>query len=117
MPERFQWRSPGDPAEETDSIAGQLASRIDAVPAAPDDAMDWAATAAAFEREAAALGARPAAAQFIYEVGRIYEEHLSDPAGALAFHRRALGLDPAFLPNLRACRRLAMDAGDDGLAA
>ncbi len=117
MPERFQWRSPDDPAEGTDSIAGELASRIDAVPAEPGDAMDWAASAAAFEREAAALGARPAAAQLLYEVGRIYEEHLGDPGGALAFHRRALGLDPAFLPNLRACRRLAMDRGDDAVAA
>src|SRR5512138_3359800 len=101
MPERFQWRSPGDPAEGPESIAGELASRIDAVPAAPGDAMDWAATAAAFEREAEALGARPAASQLLYEVGRIYEEHLGDPAAALGFHRRALALDPAFLPNLR----------------
>ncbi|HEX9050363.1 MAG TPA: tetratricopeptide repeat protein, partial [Anaeromyxobacter sp.] len=117
MSERFQWRSPDDPAEGTDSIAGELASRIDAVPAAPGDAMDWAAAASAFEREAQALGARPAAAHLLYEVGRIYEERLADAAGALGFHRRALSLDPAFLPNLRACRRLAMDRGDDALAA
>ena len=58
MSERFQWRSPDDPAEGPDSIAGELASRIDAVPAAPNDAMDWAAAASAFEREAEALGAR-----------------------------------------------------------
>ncbi|HET8539248.1 MAG TPA: tetratricopeptide repeat protein [Anaeromyxobacter sp.] len=117
MPERFQWRSPGDPTEGPDSIAGELASRIEALPAAPGDAMDWAAIAAALEREAEALGARPAAAQLLYEVGRIYEEHLADPAGALEFHRRAVGLDPGFLPNLRACRRLAMDRGEDALAA
>ncbi|HET7827207.1 MAG TPA: tetratricopeptide repeat protein, partial [Anaeromyxobacter sp.] len=88
-----------------------------AAPSAPGDAMDWVAVAAAFEHEASALGPRPAAAQLLFEAGRIYEEHLDDPAAALSFHRRALHLDPGFLPNLRACRRLAMDAGDDALAA
>ncbi|HEY6098156.1 MAG TPA: hypothetical protein VIW03_01910, partial [Anaeromyxobacter sp.] len=75
--------------------------------------MDWASVAAAFDHEAAALGPRPAGAQLLFEAGRIYEERLDDPASALAFHRRALSLDPGFLPNLRACRRLAMDMGDD----
>ncbi|HEY6002077.1 MAG TPA: hypothetical protein VIV57_04320, partial [Anaeromyxobacter sp.] len=79
--------------------------------------MDWASVAAAFEHEASALGPRPAAAQLLFEAGRIYEERLGDAAAALSFHRRALRLDPGFLPNLRACRRLAMDAGDDALAA
>lgn len=117
MADRFQWESRGDLPEGAQSIAEELASRIDAAPAAPGDAMDWAAAAAAFEREASALGARPGAAQLLFEVGRIYEEHLADPAAALAYHRRAMGLDPAFLPNLRACRRLAMDRGEDALAA
>ncbi len=112
-----QWQPAGERPDGDDSIAGQLASRIDALPSAPDDAMDWVATAAGFEREAAALGPRPEAAQLLYEAGRIYEERLADPAGALAFHRRALALDPGFLPNLRACRHLAMDAGEDALAA
>jgi tetratricopeptide (TPR) repeat protein len=110
------WPPAGDSPEGADSIAAELASRMAAVPSAPDDAMDWASVAAAFDHEASALGPRPAAAQLLFEAGRIYEEHLCDPAAALTFHRRALGLDPGFLPNLRACRRLAMDLGDDALA-
>jgi cellulose synthase operon protein C len=121
MPERepSAWRPTGDSLEEAgaDSIASEVAARIAAAPSAPGDAMDWASVAAAFEHEAAALGPRPSAAQLLYEAGRIYEERLRDPAAALAFHRRALRLDPGFLPNLRACRRLAMDSGDDALAA
>lgn len=116
MPERDWPRADPTPDRE-DSIAGQLASRIDALAAAPGDAIDWAATAAVFEREAAALGARPAAALLLYEAGRIYEERLQDPAAALPFHRRALALHATFVPNLRACRRLAMALGDDALAA
>ena len=77
-----------DPGGE-DSIAGQLASRIDALPPAPGDAIDWANAAAVFEREAAALGARPAAAQLLYEAGRIHEERLGAPTVALEYHRRA----------------------------
>lgn len=113
----LHWPSAGEPPDGEDSIAGQLASRIEALPAAPDDAMDWASIAAGFEREAAALLPSPEAAQLLFEAGRIYEERLGDPAGALGFHRQAFELDPTFLPNLRACRRLAMDAGDDELAA
>ncbi len=113
----LHWPPTGELPDGADSIAGHLASRIDALPAAPGDAMDWAANAAEFEREASALGACPEAAQLLFEAGRIYEERLADPAGALAFYRRALERDAAFLPNLRACRRLAMDAGDDALAS
>ena len=119
MPERdpLDWtRTEPTPGRE-DSIAGQLASRIDALPAAPGDAIDWATAAAVFEREAAALGARPAAALLLYEAGRIYEERLRDPAVALDYHRRALSLDATFVPNLRACRRLAMERGYDALGA
>src|SRR5512144_1670647 len=100
MPGRdpLEWpRAEPDPEGE-DSIAGQLASRIDALPAAPGDPIDWAGTAAAFEHEAVVLGPRPAAAQLLYEAGRIHEERLGSPAVALEYHRRALALDAAFLP-------------------
>jgi len=119
MPDRdpLDWPRTEPSPDGEDSIAGQLASRIDALPAAPGDAIDWAAAAAAFEREAEALGVRPAAAQLLYEAGRIHEERLGDPAVALEYHRRALVIDAAFVPNLRACRRLAMERGDDALAA
>ena len=119
MPERdpVDWPTPAPDPDGEDSIAGQVASRIDALPPAPRDAVDWASTAALLEREAAALGARPAAAQLLYEAARIHEERLGDPSVALDYHRRALSLDPSFVPNLRACRRLAMVRGEDGLAA
>ncbi|BDG06593.1 tetratricopeptide repeat protein [Anaeromyxobacter oryzae] len=118
MPEADSlWPPPGDAGGGADSIAGELASRIDAVPPAPGDAMDWVSVAAGYEREALALGAHPATAELLFEAGRIYEERLGDPAAALEFHRRAFARDPAFLPNLRTARRLAMDLGDDALAA
>ena len=78
MPDRdpLSWRPPGESPGGAVSIAGELASRIEAVPSAPADAMEWASAAAALEREAEALGPRPAAAQLLHEAGRIYEEHL-----------------------------------------
>lgn len=120
MPERDTQLWPparDDTPDGADSIAGQLASRIDAVPAAPGDAMDWAAVAAGFLREAEALGQRPEAAPLLFEAGRIHDERLGDGAGALELHRRAFALDRTLLPNLRACRRLALDRADDALAA
>jgi tetratricopeptide (TPR) repeat protein len=115
--ERFQRRPPGQAPGGPDPAAEPLPSRVDPEPSAPGGGADWAAVAAGLEREAAAIGACPEAGQLLFEAGRIHEEHLGDPAAALAFHRRALALDPAFLPNLRACRRLAMDRGEDALAA
>jgi tetratricopeptide (TPR) repeat protein len=113
----LDWPQADPTPDGEDSIAGQLASRIAALPPAPDDPIDWASAAAVFEREAAALGARPAAALLLYEAARIHEERLHDPAVALEYHRRALSLDATFVPNLRAVRRLAMEQGDDALAA
>jgi tetratricopeptide (TPR) repeat protein len=118
MPDRdaLEWPRPRAQATEEDSIAGQLASKIEALSPTPDG-IDWSRAAADFEREATALAPRPAAAVLLFEAGRIHEERLADPAASLELHRRALAVDPSFVPNLRACRRLAMDAGEDGLAA
>jgi tetratricopeptide (TPR) repeat protein len=113
----FDWPQAEPSPEGEDSIAGQLASRIAALPPGPGDGNDWAAIAAAFEREASATGPDPAAAPLLYEAARILEERLGDPTGALDLHRRAFAIDPRFVPNLRSCRRLAMDRGDDALAA
>ncbi|HVO21333.1 MAG TPA: hypothetical protein VMU15_18875 [Anaeromyxobacter sp.] len=110
-----QWRPGGQPSEG-DSIAGQVASRIEAVPPSPGDAMDWAAVAARYERQAAALGSTQAAAELLFEAGRVYEERLSVPEVALAFYRRALDAGPRFVPNLRAVARLAAARGDGALA-
>jgi tetratricopeptide (TPR) repeat protein len=110
-----QWPPGGEPGG--DSIAGQLASRVEKVPPSPGDALDWAAIAARYEREAAALGDRPGAAELLFEAGRVFEERLGDTSAALEYYRRALAAGPPFLPNLRALRRLALDRGDAALAA
>jgi tetratricopeptide (TPR) repeat protein len=111
-----QWRRGGEPPEG-DSIAGRLASRIDAVPPSPGDAMDWAAVAARYEREATSLGETPGAAELLFEAGRVYEERLVDPQAALGFYRRAFAAGPHFVPNLRALARLGDERGDEALAA
>ena len=111
-----QWR-PGGEASEGDSIAGQLASRIEKVPPSPGDAMDWAAIAARYEREAVALGDRPGAAELLFEAGRVFEERMGDAPAALEFYRRAFTAGRHFLPNLRALRRMAQERGDASLAA
>jgi tetratricopeptide (TPR) repeat protein len=113
----FVWHPPGERPAGPDPFAAEVASRIDALAPAPGDGMNWAAIAAGLEREAAALGAAAAAGHLLHEAGRAYEEHLGDPPAALALYRRALALDPTFLPNARACRRLAMERGEDALAA
>jgi tetratricopeptide (TPR) repeat protein len=102
---------------DADSIAAQVASRIEALPAAPGDALDWASIAAGYEREAAALGPDAAAAPLLHEAGRIWEERLGNASEALARYRRAHAVDPGFLPTAEAGRRLALRTGDDALAA
>jgi len=79
-----------------DSIGEQLEARLAQLPAVPSDAMDWASLAALYEREAAALGTDPSAARLLHEAGRIHEERLADPAGALAYYRRAAASDRLF---------------------
>ena len=111
------WPAGGPPQDGADSIAAEVASRIDAAPTAPGDALEWASAAARYEREALAPGSEARAALLLAEAGRIYEERLADPEGALGFYRRAVVADARFLPALRAARRLAMDRGDDTLAA
>src|SRR5690606_16393720 len=95
----------------------ELASRIAASPAAPGSAMDWAAVASGWEREAAARGRGTEAAALLTEAARIHERHLDDPAAALALLARAAEADGAWLPALRAGRRLAAALGDQALLA
>jgi lipopolysaccharide biosynthesis regulator YciM len=111
-----QW-PPGGESPEGDSIAGQLASRVEKVSRGAGDALDWASAAARYEREAAAVGDRPGAAELLFEAGRVFEERLHDPHVALEYYRRAFGASRQFLPNLRAMRRLALERGDIALAA
>jgi tetratricopeptide (TPR) repeat protein len=100
-----------------DSIATELASRIAAPPAVPDEPIDWAALAATWLREAEVRGPGPEAAVLLAEAARIHEEELREPAAALALARRAAEADPTYRPALRAARRLAGDAGEPALAA
>jgi tetratricopeptide (TPR) repeat protein len=111
-----QW-PPGGESPEGDSIAGQIASRVEKVSPAPGDALDWTAAVARYEREAAALGDRPGGAELLFEAGRVYEERLGDPQAALEFYRRAFAASRQFLPNLRALHRLALERGEQALAA
>src|SRR5512145_2755207 len=99
-----------------DSIAGSLESRIAAVPAAPGDALDWAAEAADLVREADASEGTAAAALH-HAAARAFEDHLGDPASAAEHWRKAAAADPGHLPARRAQRRLALEQGDDATAA
>lgn len=110
-----QW-PPGGESPEGDSIAGQLVSRFDKVSPTPGDALDWAAIAARYEREAAVLGDRARAAELLFEAGRVFEERLHDPQVALDFYRRAFAAGRQFLPNLRALCRLAVELGETAVA-
>jgi len=107
--------SPAVSTGNGDSIAELLQARLSQFSAVPGDAMDWTALAALYDREAAALGEAPSAAQIVHEAGRVHEERLGDPIEALAHYRRAAALDPTFIPNLQAARRVAHALGDVSL--
>ncbi len=99
-------------AHKADSIAGELASRMAQLAPLPGDAMDWAALAAAFEREARARRPEGAAAPLLHEAGRIYEQRLGNLPDALAYYRAALDQDSRHRPSLEAARRVAHALGD-----
>jgi tetratricopeptide (TPR) repeat protein len=103
--------------DHDDSIAGQLASRMATAVATPDEALDWAAAAAGFEREALARGPGTESAALLTEAAVIHEARLGAPAEALALLKRAVAADAAFRPALRAARRLASDLEDLPLLA
>ena len=100
-------------AQMGDSIAGELAARIAQLAPVPGDAMDWAALAANYEREARARPAEgPAAAALFHEAGRVHEERLGSLSDALARYRIALEVHPSHRPSLEAARRVAHALGD-----
>src|SRR3990172_8674002 len=95
------------------SIAGELAARIAQLAPVPGDAMDWAALAANYEREARARPAEgPAAAALFHEAGGVHEERLGSLSDALARYRIALEVHPSHRPSLEAARRVAHALGD-----
>jgi tetratricopeptide (TPR) repeat protein len=69
--------------------------------------VDWAAEAAACEREAAERKHGREAALLLHQAGRIHEEHLASPEVALAYYESALAVDPTHRPSLQAARRIA----------
>jgi tetratricopeptide (TPR) repeat protein len=73
---------------------------------------EWASLAAAFEREATALGPDPIAARLFHEAGHLHEVRLSHPERALELYRRGLALDAKLLVNLQSARRVARALGD-----
>jgi len=95
------------PVVAAESIAGEIQSRIDHAPPLPRDAVDWAAAAAACEREARARGPGLECARLLHQAARIHEERLGNPEVALAQHEAAAEADPTHLPSLQAARRLS----------
>ncbi len=98
---------PPSPAPPADSLAAQLVARVDDLLPTAGDAADWTAAAAACDREATERGEGREAAVLLHQAGRIHEERLGDPDGALAFYERATAVDPGHLPSLQAARRIA----------
>jgi tetratricopeptide (TPR) repeat protein len=90
--------APGEPPDGPAAV-GEYRS-------APDD-VDWAAEAAACEREAAERGNGREAALLLHQAGRIQEEHLGSPEVALAYYEGALAVDPTHRSSLQAARRIA----------
>jgi tetratricopeptide (TPR) repeat protein len=66
---------------------------------------------AALEREAKAWGNDPEAAPLHHELGLLWEE-LHNPRNAALAFLAAQRLDPSFIANLRAARRLFLDVGN-----
>ena len=79
----------------------------------PTDAeVAWARDALArLETEARALGSTPGAAPVHCSMGRIFIERLGDSKSAAICYQNAFSLNPAYLPNLEAARRLFAGAG------
>lgn len=75
----------------------------------------WKAQIAAYERDAAGMGATPQAALLALEVGRIYEEQLGRPRNAATSYQRAFTLDPNNPSVLHASRRLFTEVGNWGM--
>src|SRR4051812_48125713 len=81
-------------------------------PLAPTAAGEWTSLAAAFGREAVALGPDPIAARLFHEAGHLHELRLSSPQRALELYRRGIAIDGKLVANLQAARRVARSLGD-----
>ncbi len=66
----------------------------------------------ALEREARAMGQSPEAALLFHEMGLLWESSLRHPRNAAVAYQNAFKLDPRFLANIRAARRLFGEVGN-----
>lgn len=71
---------------------------------------------ASLEEEARRVGASALGARLHHEIGKVWEEELGNEREAAHSYRRSLRMDPTYLPNLRALRRLLSRAGGWHLA-
>lgn len=72
---------------------------------------------AQLEREARALSPAPEAALLFHEIGLLWESPLKHPRNAAVAYQSAFKLNPRFLANIRAARRLFSEVGNWSMAA
>ena len=96
----------------TVDLPGQQPAASPAAAPSPTPAETEAqALIARYEKEARALGNVAAAAPLFHEMGQLWEQ-LKSPRNASLCYENALRLDPRFIPNLRAARRLFTEVGN-----
>lgn len=71
---------------------------------------------ASLEEEAKRVGASPMGARIHHEIGKLWEQDLGNEREAALAYRRSLRMDPTYVPNLRALRRLLSREGGWHLA-
>ncbi len=105
---------PSQPTPVVTSTASEpLAQAFAALPPPPNAVEDEARSRiAALEREAKALGSDPSAAILFHEIGLLWEDPLKNPRNAAVAYQNAYKLQPKFLANIRAARRLFADVGN-----
>ncbi len=64
------------------------------------------------EREVRARAGETGSAPLLYEIGRLWEQHLQSPRNAAIAYQAAFQADRGYLPNLQASRRLFAEVGN-----
>ena len=72
---------------------------------------NWFLALEMLSREASVLGSEPGAVHLFYRSGKISEEMLMDIPAAKESYQKALELDPAYTPALRALRKILVGEG------
>lgn len=100
------------------TAASAAAAAIQAMPAVPAGAPhplspeEVQELIAVLEREAKALGQDPAAARLHHEMGLLWEGPLKNARNAAVCYQNAYRLNPKFIANIRAARRLFAEVGN-----